>query len=150
MYTIDLYKKFHFACFHQLTLDILIYSNLLKSIVKYWSINSLQFILKLRTKTVEGMKYTMENPLIILRKYGVVKLSHSYEIRFDENNKKKILAVIFFHCQMVFDLVTVNSNRDLTQLKKYSKLIKELNLVLIRLDCWMEPFSMNHIFVDLI
>ena len=94
MYTIDLYKKFHFASLHQLTLDILIYSNLLKSIVKYWSINSLQFILKLRTKTVEGMKYTIENPLIILRKHGVVKLSDGYEINF---NAGSLSSGIYFY-----------------------------------------------------
>jgi len=75
---------------------MLIYSDLIKGTVKYWSINSLQFILKLRTKTVEGTKYTIENPLVLLRKHGVVKLSDGSEISFNENNKKKILAVIFF------------------------------------------------------
>ena len=75
---------------------MLLYSDLIRDTVKYWSINSLQFILKIRTKTVEGTKYTIENPLVLLRKHGVVKLSDGSEISFNENNKKKILSVIFF------------------------------------------------------
>ena len=96
----ELLKKFHTVCLDQLTPGMLMCSELLKGLMKYRLGHNLQFISKLKEetseKTVEGMKYAIENPLILLQKSGVVKFSDGYKISFNEKNKKSILAVIYF------------------------------------------------------
>ena len=55
----------------------------------------LEFYFKFRKPTLEGNKYTIKNPLVILRKTGIIKLSDGYEIEFNKENKYDILRVVF-------------------------------------------------------
>ena len=53
--------------------------------------------LRFRKPTVEGDRYTIENPIsVIIRKKGVVKLSNGYSIPFDIVTKRSILGIVYF------------------------------------------------------
>ena len=62
--------------------------------MKYLSTPTLQLILKLRENAVEGMRYSIENPLVLLRRHGVIELSNGYKINFDEKNKTMIIRLL--------------------------------------------------------
>lgn len=46
--------------------------------------------------TVDGKKYTIKNPLVILNKKGVIKLTDGTVIPFNEKNKKDIINFVTF------------------------------------------------------
>jgi len=53
--------------------------------------------LELRKATLEGDRYTIENPVeVISKKKGTVKLSNGYKIPFTSENKRDILRVVYF------------------------------------------------------
>jgi hypothetical protein len=51
--------------------------------------------LELRKPDLRGMKCTIKNPLVILRKQGTIKLADGYEVSFDRSTKKDILKVVW-------------------------------------------------------
>ncbi len=51
---------------------------------------------KLNSETIEGKKYTIENPWVIFRKSGVIKLTNGDKYEFNRNNKKEMLRIILF------------------------------------------------------
>ena len=53
--------------------------------------------LSFREPTVEGDRYTVENPIsIIIRKKGLVRLSNGYSIPFDKETKRSVLGIVYF------------------------------------------------------
>lgn len=52
--------------------------------------------LRFRKPTLEGDRYTIENPIsVLVRKKGLVKLSNRYAIPFDSETKRSILRVVY-------------------------------------------------------
>lgn len=49
---------------------------------------------RFRLPTVEGQKYTIDNPLVVLRKRGQIRLTDGTVIDFNEENKQAILQLI--------------------------------------------------------
>jgi FkbM family methyltransferase len=60
--------------------------------------NSLLFAkyLEFKTKTVNGKKYTIKNPLVIFKKKGTIKLTNGDTFIFNKDNKKNVLKVVLF------------------------------------------------------
>jgi len=52
--------------------------------------------LEFKGKTVEGKRYTIKNPSVILKKKGIIKLTNGDEFTFNKENKRDILRVVFF------------------------------------------------------
>lgn len=52
--------------------------------------------LRRRAPTVENDKYAIKNPLVKLKKRGVIKLSDGYEVNFNRENKTDIFKVVEF------------------------------------------------------
>ena len=52
--------------------------------------------LEFRGKTVEGKRYTIKNPLVILKRKGTIKLTNGDEFTFNKDNKKNVLRVVLF------------------------------------------------------
>ncbi len=48
------------------------------------------------TKTVEGKKYTIENPWVKIFQSGVIKLTDGNSVKFNEENKKDIFNFVYF------------------------------------------------------
>lgn len=59
-------------------------------------VSYLEMWLRYKAKTVEGTKYTVTNPLAILRQNGRIKLTNGQTFVFNKNNKKDILTVVSF------------------------------------------------------
>lgn len=56
----------------------------------------LESYLSFRERNSEGTKYTIKNPLILLRQKGVIRLSNGQAIPFNKKNKTDILYFVFF------------------------------------------------------
>jgi len=52
--------------------------------------------LEFKGKTVEGKMYTIKNPLVMLRKKGIIELTNGDKFTFNKDNKESVLRVIFF------------------------------------------------------
>jgi len=52
--------------------------------------------LEFKKKTVEGKRYTIKNPSVILKKKGTIKLTNGDEFPFNKDNKEYVLSVIGF------------------------------------------------------
>jgi len=52
--------------------------------------------LEFKRKTVEGKRYTIKNPLVMLRKKGTIELTNGDKFTFNKDNKESVLRVIFF------------------------------------------------------
>lgn len=52
--------------------------------------------LKADKKTIEGDSYRIENPLVLFKKGGVIRLSDNYEIPFNSENKDSIIQMVSF------------------------------------------------------
>jgi FkbM family methyltransferase len=53
--------------------------------------------LRFRKLTVEGDRYTVENPIsLIIHKKGLIKLSNGFSIPFDKETKKNYLNIVYF------------------------------------------------------
>ena len=64
--------------------------------MKYKISSMLAAYFKFKTKTVNGKKYTIKNPLVILKKKGTIKLTNGDTFIFNKDNKKDILKIINF------------------------------------------------------
>jgi len=49
-----------------------------------------------KTKTVNGKKYTIKNPLVIFKKKGTIKLTNGDTFIFNKDNKENVLRVVLF------------------------------------------------------
>ena len=50
--------------------------------------------------TIQGDRYTIENPIsLLLRKHGVARFSNGYEIPYNRENKKSIVNLVYFIMQ---------------------------------------------------
>ena len=52
--------------------------------------------LEFKTKTVNGKKYTIKNPLVIFKKKGTIKLTNGDTFIFNKDNKDNVLRVVLF------------------------------------------------------
>lgn len=65
--------------------------------MKYKISRLLNEYLRFKETTLEGDRYTIENPIsVLIRKNGLVKLSNGYSIPFDKQTKRGILNVVYF------------------------------------------------------
>ena len=65
-----------------------------------WIISFVLTWLVSRRLTIEGDRYTIENPVsLLLRKQGVAKFSNGYEIPYNRENKKSIVNLVYFVMQ---------------------------------------------------
>jgi hypothetical protein len=55
----------------------------------------LAMYLEFKKKTVEGKKYTIKNPLVMLRKKGTIELSNGDKFTFNKDNKESVLRFIY-------------------------------------------------------
>ncbi len=65
--------------------------------MNYKIANLIRAYLRFRELTVEGDRYTVENPIsIIIHKKGLIKLSNGFSIPFDKDTKNKYLSIVYF------------------------------------------------------
>ena len=65
--------------------------------MNYKIANLIRAYLRFRELTVEGDRYTVENPIsLIIHKKGLIKLSNGFSIPFDKDTKKKYLSIVYF------------------------------------------------------
>ena len=64
--------------------------------MKYKVITLIRKWLELREPLQEGEKYTIKNPLVIIKKKGTIKLSNGYEVFFDREKKNDVLGIVYF------------------------------------------------------
>jgi len=84
--------------------------------------------LEFRGKTVDGKKYTIRNPLVILKKKGTIKLTNGAEFTFNKYNKKYVLSVIYFALNEGIEFGNEKYQWKFDQKKGLSKRIRASNL----------------------
>ena len=55
--------------------------------------------LEFRDPVLNGERYTVENPAVLLKNNGTIKLSDGTMIRFDTRNKDDIMKFVYFLVQ---------------------------------------------------
>ena len=56
----------------------------------------ISYLLKFRKPTIENEVYTIENPWILFKKVGKIKLTDGQTFSFNPKNKENILKLVFF------------------------------------------------------